>query len=280
MTETRKIRPAAVAGRFYSGKKLELEREVAMYLENAPDIDIPGQILGIVAPHAGYMYSAGVAARAYRQIIDMEIDIVAVVSPSHSEYFNEISVYDGYAYETPLGNVPVARELAEDLADLNPQIILSEKGHRFDEHALEVQLPLLQKVLDHFTLLPIIIGEQNYDNLDTLAKALGTVLHNRNALIVASSDLSHFYDTHKAETLDSVVSNDIKNFNEDDLFAHLNSGDCEMCGGGPVVATMKACKLLGADQSRVLKYRTSGDITGDQREVVGYLSAVFYKSDD
>jgi predicted class III extradiol MEMO1 family dioxygenase len=218
MTETRKIRPAAVAGRFYSGKKLELEREVAMYLENAPDIDIPGQILGIVAPHAGYMYSAGVAARAYR--------------------------------------------------------------HRFDEHALEVQLPLLQKVLDHFTLLPIIIGEQNYDNLDTLAKALGTVLHNRNALIVASSDLSHFYDTHKAETLDSVVSNDIKNFNEDDLFAHLNSGDCEMCGGGPVVATMKACKLLGADQSRVLKYRTSGDITGDQREVVGYLSAVFYKSDD
>jgi AmmeMemoRadiSam system protein B len=224
------------------------------------------------------MYSAGVAARAYRQLIDMEIDVVAVIAPSHSEYFTEISVYDGFAYETPLGNVAVERDLAEDLADLNPQIILSEKGHRFDEHALEVQLPMLQKVLDQFTILPIAIGEQNHDNLETLAKALGTVLHNRKALIVASTDLSHFYDSQKAQNLDSVVSNDIKNFNEDDLFTHLNSGDCEMCGGGPVVATMKACKLLGADQSQVLKYRTSGDITGDQNEVVGYLSAVFYKS--
>ena len=277
MNDIPKIRPPTVAGFFYPREKLELEREIAIYLENAPKIKIPGRIIGLIAPHAGYMYSAGVAARAYRQIIDQEPQVVAVISPSHHEYFTEISVYDGHAYSTPLGIIPVDTELAMALADINPQFILSEKGHRFDEHALEVQLPLLQEVLNDFKLLPIVLGEHSYDNVITLAEGLATVLKERNALIVASSDLSHFYDARKARLLDNLVIENIKKFDEDKLFDDLQSGKCEMCGGGPVVAAMKACKLLGANKSEFLIYRNSGDISGNMQEVVGYLSALFYQ---
>jgi AmmeMemoRadiSam system protein B len=231
----------------------------------------------MVVPHAGYMFSGGVAARAYRQVFDKKIDNVVVISPSHSEYFTEISIYDGYAYSTPLGILPVDKELAQRLSDTNPQIILSEKGHRFNEHALEVQLPFIQKVFDKFKFLPIVMGEHSYDNIETLAGGLAEVLYNTKSLIIASSDLSHFYNDEKANILDQVVIQNIEKFDAEQLFQDLQKGDCEMCGGGPVIATMKACRLLGAEKSKLLLYRTSGDITGDNAEVVGYLSALFYK---
>jgi len=277
MNERSKIRPAMVAGFFYPQKKLDLEREIAVYLENAPEINIRGKIIALVAPHAGYIYSAGVAARAYRLIMDQDISVVAVISPSHREYFTEISIYDGYAYSTPLGVIPIEKSLAQKLADTNPQIILSEKGHRFEEHALEVQLPFLQEVLDDFKLIPIVLGEHSSDNIETLAIGLASVLKDEKSLIVASSDLSHFYNADKATTLDNVVVNDIKDFDEDKLFQDLRRGKCEMCGGGPVAAAMKASKLLGANKSEVLMYRHSGDVSGDRNEVVGYLSAIFYQ---
>lgn len=277
MNDNPKIRPPMVAGFFYPGQKLQLEKEIAVFLENSPEIEISGNIIALVVPHAGYMYSAGVAARAYRQLVDKDFDVVAVISPSHREYFTEISVYDGYAYSTPLGVIPVDKSLAQELADTNSQFILSEKGHRFDEHALEVQLPLLQEVLDEFKLLPIVLGEHSYDNIETLANGLATVLKERKALIVASSDLSHFYNSDKAKSLDNVVVEDIKQFDGEKLFNDLQTGKCEMCGGGPVVATIKASKLMGANKSEVLMYRHSGEISGDMNEVVGYVSALFYK---
>ncbi len=271
------IRQPAVAGLFYPDKKIELEREIAKYLESAPEIEVPGKVVGIIAPHAGYMYSGAVAARAYRQILDHDIEIVVVVSPSHREYFTEISVFDGSAYATPLGMVPVDKNLAKELAGTNSQIILSEKGHRFEEHALEVQLPFLQKVLDDFQLIPIVMGEHSKANTETLANSLFTVLKGKKALIVASSDLSHFYDASKAESMDKVVEDKISAFDEEGLFHELQSGSCEMCGGGPVLSVMRACQLLGATKSKVVMYRHSGQVTNDRSEVVGYLSALLYE---
>ena len=276
MNLSQNIRLPAVAGLFYPGKKNDLDREIAIFLENAPELNISGPIRGLVVPHAGYMYSGGVAARAYRQLLDSDIEIAVVISPSHREYFTEVSVFNGSGYATPLGTIPVARELAQSLADTNPQIIISEKGHRFDEHALEVQLPFLQKVLDEFELLPIVMGEHSYDNIQTLAEGLSTVLRDKKAIIIASSDLSHFYSASKAQLLDKVVAEHIADFDQDALFHDLQSGQCEMCGGGPVVAVMKTSKLVGAKNSKVIMYRHSGDVTGDNSEVVGYLSALFY----
>ena len=277
MNDKQKIRQPAVAGMFYPEKKDVLDQDVAMVLEESRELDLPGEIVGMVVPHAGYIYSGGVAARAYRQLIDSDIDVVVVVAPSHSEYFTEVSVYDGHAYATPLGNLPVDKGIAKELSEQSSQIVLSEKGHRFQEHALEVQLPFLQKTLDQFHLIPIVMGEHSNDNIQSLAEGLAKVLKDKKGLLVASTDLSHFYDDEKANTLDQTVVDDIENFDEDQLFRDLQSGECEMCGGGPAVSVMKACKLLGATKSQVLLYRNSGDITGDRDEVVGYLSAIFMK---
>jgi len=265
-----------VAGLFYPKKKLTLEREVALVLENSPEQQFSGKIYSIIAPHAGYMYSGGVAARAYRQLLDQDIELVIVISPSHREYFSEVSIYDGYAYSTPLGVIPVDRETAAQIADTSERIILSEKGHRFDEHALEVQLPFLQKVLEDFKLIPIVMGDQNRENIEALADRLAVVLAGKKALIVASSDLSHFYNYDKAALLDNVVLENVSRFDEEKLFEDLQESRCEMCGGGPVVAMMKAVKKMGANHSEVLLYRNSGDVTGDKSEVVGYMSAIFY----
>ena len=277
MSTNQKIRPPAVAGMFYPEQKISLDQDVAMVLEESREIDLPGEVIGLVVPHAGYMYSGGVAARAYRQIVDSSIDVVVVIAPSHCEYFTEISIYDGYAYSTPLGTLPVDTELAKSLADQSPQIVLSEKGHRFEEHALEVQLPFLQKSIDDFRFVPIVMGEHSQDNIQSLANALANVLKDQRALIVASTDLSHFYDDEKANSLDQVVVDNIENFDDEQLFQDLQNGECEMCGGGPAIAAMKACKLLGANKSQVLLYRNSGDITGDRQEVEGYLSAILMK---
>jgi len=277
MSRDQKIRPPMVAGMFYPQKKQTLEREVAMLLENAQEKNISGRVLSLIVPHAGYLYSGGVAARAYRQIMDTNLDVVVVISPSHREYFKEISIYDGFAYSTPLGNIPVDRELALELIQTRPQIKLSDIGHRYDEHALEVQLPFLQKVLDNFTLLPIVMGDQNKDNINALAKGLFEVLQNKKALIVASTDLSHFYNYDRATLLDEVVVENVKNFDEEKLLSDLSADRCEMCGGGPAIVAMKASKMLGADKSDVLLYRNSGDVTGDKSEVVGYMSAVIYR---
>ena len=148
------LRSPAVAGQFYPGNEVSLVKTLNNLI---PDInpEEKKEAFAVISPHAGYIYSGGVAARAYRQIFNQEIDIVAVISPSHREFFTQVSIYDGFGYATPLGIVPVHRELAKQLAATNPQIILSDKGHRLEEHALEVQIPLLQKVLGSFELLPI-----------------------------------------------------------------------------------------------------------------------------
>ncbi len=271
------IRRPAVAGMFYSGNRETLEREVAVFLESSRKEKEVDYIHGIVAPHAGYMYSGGVAARAYRQVMDFEYDVVVVISPSHHVYFENVSVYNGDYYETPLGLVPVNKEICRQLAETDVRLVLSAIGHEGEEHALEVQLPFLQHIFDDFTLVPIVMGNQDMTNIKSLAYALGVVLKNKRALIVASSDLSHYHSYNEAVRLDSVVISHIDNFKEDNLYEDLQSGLCEMCGGGPVIAMMKACRQLGANKAKVVLYRNSGDVTGDRSQVVGYLAAIVYR---
>jgi len=270
------IRNAGVAGMFYPGEKMILERELSMLLEASPVWDFPSRIKAIIVPHAGYMYSGGVAARAYRQILGEKYDYVAVIAPSHHEYFNFISVFNGSAFETPLGNVPVNKELAKKLTQHHPLIKLSDKGHSRSEHSLEVQLPFLQWTLRKFELIPISMGDQEDKQITILANALAKVLPAEQSLIVASSDLSHFYHDSVARKLDQIAQDDIAEFDEDKLLEDIRRNRTEMCGFGPVIAAMKAARELGASEAKVLLYRNSGDITADRDQVVGYLSAVLY----
>ncbi|MBN2425464.1 MAG: AmmeMemoRadiSam system protein B [Calditrichaceae bacterium] len=277
MSFTESIRYPAVAGMFYPGDENTLRKDINGYIKQVPQLENVKKIYGLVAPHAGYMYSGAVAAQAYRQLEGHSFDTVVVVSPSHRAYFKENSIYPGAYYQTPLGNIEVDSEAAQALAESGLHNILSQMGHDGAEHALEVQLPFLQVVLKEFKLIPVVMGDQGYENVTGLAEALTDTLKDKKALMVASSDLSHYHDSKLASQLDNVVVDEINKFNIEGLYRSLTSGICEMCGGGPVMSVMMAGKLLGADKAKVLTYKTSGDITGDHHQVVGYLSALFYQ---
>lgn len=276
------VRKPAVADQFYTANPDALKREVIGYLDAAKPPAVAGDIVAIVSPHAGYMYSGPVAAYGYHLIRGMHYDDVVVIAPSHVEYFGFASVFPGTAYETPLGDVPVDTDLARAIASKNPLVRADMKGHRVapferSEHALEVQLPFLQVSLGSFKLVPIVMGDQSEATVEALGNVLGEALKGRNALIVASSDLSHFYTDQKARALDEDFQRGLRAFDPQKLYDELAKKDCEACGGGPVVAAMIAAKKLGATRCEVLHYANSGDVTGDKSSVVGYVSAVMVR---
>ena len=265
------VRPPAVAGMFYPGDPGELSGTLRTLLESPPEAQ--GGIRGVIAPHAGYAYSGRTAAEAYGRLTGARFDTVVVIAPSHREYFEGVSVYPGRAYTTPLGEIPVDAALRDTLVALSGLVRASTAGHGA-EHAIEVHLPFLQHVLGEFRLLPLVIGHQTKDVCFGLGAALRALLEGRSALIVASTDLSHFHPDARAREMDSVVIADVKAFDPRALMAHLEEGTAEACGGGPTVAALSALRELGATRLDVVGYATSGDITGDLRSVVGYLSAV------
>jgi AmmeMemoRadiSam system protein B len=274
MKEPIVIRPPAVAGMFYPSNPNELRQQIAELLQRV-EKKIQGKVRGIVSPHAGYMYSGFTAAHGYSALRGEKFDTVVVVSPSHREYFQSVSVYSGDAYETPLGVIQVNTKLRDELIAAGDFIVASERGHR-TEHALEVQLPFLQEVLPPFTLLPIVIGDQQPEFCLKLGEALAKVLKDENALLVASTDLSHFYSSDVADKLESVIIKDVEEFDYERLMHDLQTQRTEACGGGPTVAVMSALKHLDVTNIEVLHHSNSGDVTGDYSSVVGYLSAVAY----
>jgi AmmeMemoRadiSam system protein B/AmmeMemoRadiSam system protein A len=276
------VRKPAVAGQFYTGNPVALTKELTDFFNKAKKEPIPGKIIALIAPHAGYMYSGQVAANAFKLLEGLSFETVVVISPCHIAYFPGASVYNGGAYETPLGGISVDTALAGKIADQSERVFLSDKGHGFvgmrGEHALEVELPFLQTVLGKFKLVAIVVGDQDYATCQALGQALAKVLEGEDALIVASSDLSHFHPYQEAVRLDNIVIGHVNSFDPEGLHKDLSSGVCEACGGGPIAATMIAAKGLGADKAQVLKYANSGDVTGDKSGVVGYMAAVMYDS--
>lgn len=272
----KQVRHAQVAGYFYPADPQKLEKEISLLLDIAKPQKTYKKIFGIVAPHAGYLYSGKTAAYAYNLLKDKNIKTVIVISPSHSEYFPGVCVYEGDAYETPFGKIEVDKDKSDMLCEESRIIFKGVQGHR-KEHALEVQLPFLQSVIKDFKIVPIVIGDQGKMFVDELAKKISEV-YDEETLIVASSDLSHFHDAKTADHLDSIVVRNINNFDFEKLQRDLEQNNCEACGGGPIVALMKSASLLGIMNSEVLMRSDSGDVTGDKSEVVGYLSAVIYKN--
>jgi AmmeMemoRadiSam system protein B len=219
------------------------------------------------------MYSGLTAAAAYRLLSGKSFSTVVVVSPSHREYFTGISVYAGDAYRTPLGDIPVDGTMRQALLAACPLVHPSEAGHR-EEHAIEVQLPFLQETLGSFALLPLVMGEQRRETCLALGRCLGELPGIPGSLLVASTDLSHYHAARVARAMDQVMVEDIRRFDYEQLMMDLESGTTEACGGGPTVAVMAALHRAGARRMNVVHHCNSGDITGDVRSVVGYLSAV------
>jgi hypothetical protein len=291
-----KLRQAGVAGGFYPADPAVLTAMMDGMLAHASSAAINGQILAVVAPHAGYQYSGPVAAYTYAALKGRKYARVVVIAPSHYEGFSFTSVYDGDGYVTPLGTVPEDKAFAQQLAKMDSSIRLSDRGHRATsqgaEHALEVQLPWLQHVLGNFTLVPIIMGDQSYESSRALGVALAKLLQREGAshqqsnpqetpgdtLIVASSDLSHYHPYDDAEKIDHKTLNALQSWDYFSMSRNFETRVWEACGGGPIVAAMIAAERMGANQARVLKYANSGDVTSDRSRVVGYSADVFVKA--
>lgn len=270
-----KIRHQQVAGYFYPAEKEKLENDISLLLNVAKPEKSFNKIFGIVSPHAGYVYSGKTAAYVYNLLKDKSYKTVIVISPSHAEYFPGICIYDGDAYETPLGIVEIDQNITDKLTENSKLVFRGIQGHK-REHALEVQIPFLQSVLKDFKIVPIVMGDQSKMFVDHLAEKISKVV-DEETLVVASSDMSHFYDSSEANRLDSVVEQRINEFDFEQLLKDLDDHECEACGGGPIAAMMKAASLKNINKSLVINRSDSGDVTGDKSEVVGYLSAVVYQ---
>lgn len=268
------IRKPAVAGLFYTSNPQNLKKEVLQHLNTSVPNPIPQEIFGLVSPHAGYVYSGSTAAYGFNTLKNKKIKTVIIISPSHREYFPGVSIYNGDGYETPLGVIPVNQEMADKLIDGRGNIFRGIEGHR-EEHAIEVQLPFLQCVLDNFSIVPVVMGDQGHVFVEALVNKLNEVV-NDNTLLLASSDLSHYYSAAEADQKDSIIEKDINDFDYELLSNDLANKSCEACGAGPILTIMKTAKLNKKNKSIVLNRTHSGDVSGDNEQVVGYLSAVFY----
>ena len=268
------VREPKVAGMFYPSSPDKLQEQINLLLDiTKTDESFPG-IAGIVSPHAGYQYSGKTAAYAYNILKEKKYKTVYILSPSHREYFPGISIYNGDAYNTPLGIVPLNKKIIAELTSNSKVIFEGVQGHG-NEHAVEVQIPFLQTVLEEFTIVPIVIGDQSKLYIDELANKISDV-YDDDSLIVASSDLSHFYTKQEAHQLDSIIEKRISDFDHQGLQSDLENEKCEACGGGAIVALMQTADIVNRKKSKVLSRSDSGDVTGDVSEVVGYLSAVVY----
>ena len=244
---------------------------------------VDGEILAAVAPHAGYPYSGPVAAWTYAALKGHKYSRVVVIAPSHYVGFGFTSVYDGDAYSTPLGLVPVDKEFARRLAKMSSTRQLSEKGHQSTqdppEHSVEVELPWLQKVLGNFEVVPIVMGDQSYESSRALGVALTRMLRNdHDTLVLASSDLSHYHPYDEAETIDHKTLHALEAWDYFSMSRNFEARVWEACGGAPIVAAMIYAERMGANKAEMLRYANSGDVTGDHSRVVGYSADLFIKS--
>src|SRR5688572_25051417 len=276
------VRPSPLAGRWYDDDPEILARSVDGYLDSAQLPDLEGEVIGVIAPHAGHAYSGAVAGYAFAALRSRSPNLVAVIGPMHHPYVEPLitTAYD--AYSTPLGDVLVDKDALREL----DVALKSELGiglspvQRDPEHSLEIELPFLQRALpsdSEWKLLPVMDRAREPRVSQGLGKALVTVLRDKNFIMVASTDLSHFYNQQTALAYDRAMLNVIESFDPAEAFDLERAGKGFACGLGAFTAVLWAAQELGADKVQVLHHATSGNVTGDYSSVVGYAAAVILK---
>jgi MEMO1 family protein len=276
-----RVRPSPIAGQWYEGEPKALARSVDSYLDHAQLPELHGEVIGVVAPHAGHQYSGPVAGYAFAALRGRSPDLIAVLSPFHNIHNAPLitSAYDAYA--TPLGTIPIDDLSVQELNTL----LKSSLGFGLTrisndpEHSLEIELPFLQRALkSEWKLLPIMVRAVEPRVSQTLGKALAKVLQGKNAILVASTDLSHYYDQETALAFDHFMLSKIEAFDPLGAFEAEREDKGFACGLGALTAVLWACKELGADEVKILHHATSGDVTGDYSGVVGYGAAAILKT--
>jgi MEMO1 family protein len=276
-----RVRPSPIAGHWYEGEPKVLARSVDAYLNNAKLPELHGDVIGVVAPHAGHQYSGPVAGYAFAALRGRTPDLVAVLSPFHNLHNAPLLTSEYDAYATPLGTIPIDDLSVQELSTLLKSSLgfgLTRISHD-PEHSLEIELPFLQRVLkSEWKLLPIMVRAVEPRVSQALGKALAKVLQGKNAILVASTDLSHYYTQESALAFDNVMLSKIETLDPIGAFEAERDDKGFACGLGALTAVMWACKELGADEVKILHHATSGDVTGDYSGVVGYGAAAIIKS--
>lgn len=271
---TAAVRESAVAGSWYAGSADRLRAEVEGFLADVPEQKVDGELVGLISPHAGLVYSGPVAAYAYSLLRGAKDLTVLMVGPSHRVGFEGCAVWATGAWRTPLGTIPIDEELCSRLVDSG--FARADEDPHLREHSLEMQLPFLQHVVDDLRIVPVLMGWQTRATAFGLAEELARAVDSDpgSVLLLASSDLSHYHPAPVANEMDALVVDDVDRFDPEGLMRRLEERHEHACGGGPIVAILDGARRLGANESTVLRYADSGDAgPRDKSHVVGYLAA-------
>jgi MEMO1 family protein len=273
------VRQPAVAGRFYPANAQRLRAEVETHTTApasalaAPEAKI--RAFGCVVPHAGYIYSGHVAGAVYRRL-ELPKRFV-ILCPNHTGMGEPLAVMSEGVWQTPLGDVPIDEELAERLKARLPLLSEDQAAHRY-EHALEVQLPFLQVLAPGFQFVPITVGTSNFDVLSALGTVVGSVAAEAGepVLVIASSDMNHYESDSVTRVKDRRAIDQLLALDARGLYDIVHQADISMCGYGPAVVMLTAARKLGATHAELVRYATSGDVSGDRDMVVGYAGVAVY----
>ncbi len=281
------IRPPAVVGSFYPADATELQGTVDGFLQQAQELS--QEPMALIVPHAGYVFSGAVAAAAFKQLEGRQYEAIVVLGGNHrAADFHQIAIWPSGAYSTPLGLMPVDGKLAQAILAADPQHIIADQQVQLAEHCIEVELPFLMRTVGAAPFVPILIGDPSWEYCQALTSALVKALQGKKALIVASSDMSHYPSYEAAVQVDTATLLAVRSFDPqaviDNTKACLGRGVpnlyCTLCAEGAVVTAMMTARQLGANQVTVLKYANSGDSpSGDKDQVVGYGAVMFWKGE-
>ena len=281
-----KVRRPCQAGAFYAGTYESLKKQVEQcFLHELGPRKIPEvaetslrQVVGLTCPHAGYMFSGPIAAHAYYELaIDGRPDIVVLFGPNHTGYGGALAVMNEGIWRTPLGDVEVDGAVANQIVQVSGILDVDDSAHSM-EHSIEVQLPFLQYLYDSkFKIVPICFLMQDLSSAREVGKAVGKVLAGKNAVVIASSDMTHYEPQERAERKDRMALEAVEAMDEAKFYSTVEAQNITACGYGPIAAVITASKALGAKEAKLLCYKTSGDVIGDYSSVVGYAAVCFTK---
>lgn len=276
------LRPSPIAGTWYDGNPTRLAKQVDAYLQKAHPPALEGHILGVIAPHAGYVYSGITAGYAFKPVQGMDVDLVVIFSPLHAYHPAPFLTTAHQGYQTPLGSILVDQDVLRrvDVELCKISGVRLTAVHNDPEHSLEIELPFLQRTLNkEFKLLPIMVRTHAPDLLCQLGKIIAGLIQNKKCLLVASTDLSHFKTEQVAHQYDSVMLEAIQHFSPEEALQAEQTGTGFACGVGAVAAMLWTARFMGATSVQILHHSTSAETTGDRSSVVGYGAAVVLKQE-
>ena len=285
-TQTDTVRFPAVAGTFYPDSPEVLSAQVGKFIDDAESRETDGELIGLIAPHAGYVYSGHVAGYAYKQLLGHSFDTVVLIGLSHRHPIGTAAIYARGAFRTPLGDIPIDEDLASEMMRLNGDLLDLPPAHA-EEHSLEVQLPFLQHLLSDFRIVPILLQDDSPENVIPLSRTITEAIGDRSCLLIGSTDLCHYPTYQEARRSDQVVIEAINHFDPDYLREQMDeymqrhptqNFHCMMCSTGAIYTTMRVAKALGGNRIETLKAANSGDVSiGGRDQVVGYMAAGIYR---